>query len=123
MNSAASLRPCIESAAELEGRDTTLRCALECGDVLRREVHAHHLVEIGDRLVGREPQVDRTDLGKLAPCPQAGQRESGIGSRGDHQVDVRRQVFQQERDPFVDLLRVDEVVDVKDEDRLGRRRG
>ena len=107
---------------ELEGGDPAFGARLERGDVRACQVQTHHLVEIGDRLVGREPEVDRTDLRELAPCAEAGERESRIGARGDHHVHLRRQVLEQERDPLVDVLRVDEVVVVEHEDEPLRRR-
>ena len=75
---------------ELEGCDPAFGARLEHRDVRRRQVQAHHLVQVGDCLLCREPEVARADLGEPATRAQAGQRECWIGACGDHQVDVRR---------------------------------
>ena len=67
------------------------------------ERQAHHLVEVGGRLVGREAQVGGADLDQLAARPQPGQRQRRVGAAGDHQVQLRGQVLEQERHPVLDL--------------------
>ena len=79
----------------------------------RGQVQPHHLVEVRRGLVGSEAQIGGADLDQLAARSQAGQRQRRVGAGGDHQVDLRRQVLQQERHPAVDVARVDQVVVVE----------
>ena len=71
---------------QLQRGDPALGAPLQRGDVACRQVQAHHLVEVGRRLVGREAQVGGADLDQLAARAQAGQRQRRIGPAGDHQV-------------------------------------
>ena len=74
---------------QLERRDPAFRAPLERGDIPRSQVQTHHLVEVGECLGGREPEIGRPDLGQFAPCAQAGQRQGWIGAGGDHHVYLR----------------------------------
>ena len=98
---------------QLEGRDPALGARLQRGDFARAEIQPHHLVEVGGGLLGREAQIRRTDLGELAARPQAGQRQRRIRTGGDHQVNLRGQVLEEERHPVLDVVRVDHVVVVE----------
>ena len=100
------------------------RRQLQCGDppfgaslqrrhVRGRQLQAHHLVEVRRSLVRREPQVGSADLDQLAACPQPGQRQRRVSTAGDHQVQPRRQVVEQERHRVLDLAGVDQVVVVE----------
>ena len=78
-------------------------------------MQAHHLVEVRGGLVGREPQIGGADLDEFAPCSQARQRQRRIGPAGDHQVQPRREMVEQEGHPIVDVTSVDDVVVVEDQ--------
>ena len=123
---------------QLDRGDPPLGAPLQRGDVLRRQVEPHHLVEVRRRLVGREAQIGGADLDELAAPAQPRQRQRRVGAAGEHQVDLRGQVLQQEGHPVLDLARLDDVVVVEHqhdvvrdgvevveqggEDRLDRRR-
>ena len=98
---------------ELQRGDPPLGSSFESVDVVRRQVQAHRVVEVGGGLVGGEPQVGGTDLEQLAPSAKARQRQRRIGPTAEHQVDLRRQVLQQERHGLVQLRRLDDVVVVE----------
>lgn len=82
---------------------------------LRRERQAHHVAEVGGRLGVGEPEVGGPDLQQVTPRPPARQRQRWIGSTGDHQADMGRRVFHQERQRLVDLGCLDRVVVVEHE--------
>ena len=113
MNPATSSRPCIESAASCSAAihpsvrpsSAATSAAVSC--------EAHHLVEVRRSLVRREPQVSGPDLDQLAARPQPGQRQRRVSATGDHQVQPRRQVVEQERHRVVDLAGLDQVVVVE----------
>ena len=98
---------------QLERGDPPFGAPLQRCDVLRRQRQSHHLVEVRRGLVGREAQVGGADLDQLAAPPQPGQRQRRVGAAGDHQVDLRGQVLQQEGHPVLHLARVDDVVVVE----------
>ena len=98
---------------QLERGDPPFGAPLQRGDVLRRQGQSHHLVEVRRSLVGREAQVGGADLDELAAPSQPRQRQRRVGAAGDHQVDLRGQVLQQERHPVLDVARVDDVVVVE----------
>ena len=118
MNAAMSSRPCIDSAAScsaaihpsVRASSTSTSAGVDC--------QAHRLVEVGGGLVGGEAQVGGADLEQLAPGAQARQRQGRVGAAGDHQVDLRRQVLEQERHRLVDLRRLDDVVVVEHQDQV-----
>ena len=113
MKPATSSRPCIESAASWSAAIQPFGAPLQRGDVPRRQLQAHHLVEVRRGLVGREAQVGGADLDELATRPQPRQRQRRVGAAGDHQVQLRGQVLEQERHPVLDVARVDDVVVVE----------
>ena len=47
-------------------------------------------------LLGGEARIGGPQLGKLAPSPQPGQRQRRVGPAADGQVQLRRQVLQEE---------------------------
>ncbi len=63
-----------------------------------------------------EAQVDGSQFGQLAPGAQSGQGQRGILTGGDDQVQLRRQVLDQEGQRIVHRLCVEDVVVVEDED-------
>ena len=77
------------------------------------EVQADDVVEVGRHFVGGEAQVGGADLDQLAAGPQPSQRQERVGSAADHQVDVRREVLQQERHAVAEVGPVDQVVVVE----------
>ena len=107
---------------QLERGDPAFGAPLQRRHVPRRQLQAHHLVEVRRGLVGREAQVGGADLDQLAARSQPGQRQRRIGAAGDHQVQPRRQVVEQERHPLVDVARVDDVVVVEHQHDVARRR-
>ena len=113
MNPATSSRPCIESAASCSAAIQPSVRPSSAATSCCRQRQAHHLVEVRRGLVGREAQVGGADLDQLAARSQPGQRQRGIGAAGDHQVQPRRQVLEQERHPVLHLARVDDVVVVE----------
>ena len=81
---------------ELEGGDPSLGAGVQRVDVVGGQVQAHAVVEVRRGLVGGEPQVGGPDLDQLAPGAQPGQGQRRVGPAGDHQVDLRREVLEQE---------------------------
>ena len=74
---------------QLQRGDPAFGPAFQRGHVLRRQVQIHHLVEVGECLVGREPQIGRADLDQLGSSAQARQRQRRIGAGRDHHVHLR----------------------------------
>ena len=103
---------------ELQGGDPSLGAGFEHVDVRRGDRQAHRVVEVDGGLVGGEAKVGGADLEQLAARPQAGQRQGRVGAAGDHEVDLRRQVLDQERHRLVDLRRFDDVVVVEHQDEV-----
>ena len=98
---------------QLEGGDPAFGARLQRGDIPRRQVQAHHLVEVRGGLVRREAQIGGADLDELATPPQASQRQRRVGAGRDHQVHRCGQVLQQVRHPALDVGRIDHVVVVE----------
>ena len=107
MKPATSSRPCIESAASWSAAIQPSVRSSSAATSRRREMQAHHLVEVRRRLVGREPQIGGADLDELAAGAQASQRQRRVGAAGDHQVQLRREMVEQEGHAVVDLASVD----------------
>ena len=122
MKPATSSRPCIESAASwraaiqpsVRASSAAMSPAVRSSPIIA--------VEVRRRLVGGEAQVGGADLDQLAARPQASQRQRRVGAGGDHQVDLRREVLQQERHPGLDVVGVDEVVVVEHQHDVVRQR-
>ena len=113
MKPATSSRPCIESAASWSAAIQPSVRSSSAATSRAAQVEAHHLVEVRGGLVGREAQVGGADLDELAARAQAGQRQRRIGAAGDHQVQLRREMVEQEGHPVVDVAGVDDVVVVE----------
>ena len=120
MNALTSSRSCMRQRGQLQRRDPALGALGQRRDVRRGQREAHRPVEVVRRLLRGEAQVGGADLDQLAARAEPGQRQRRVGAGGDHQVQLRRQVVQQERHPVVDLRRVDDVVVVQDEDDVAR---
>ena len=86
MKLAVSDRPCMREGGQLQTGDPAFGASFQRGDVFRREVEAHHLVEKFGGFGGREAQVGGAQFGQLAPRAEPGQRERRILSGGDDQV-------------------------------------
>ena len=97
------------------------------GDILRRKVQAHHLVEKLGSFGGGKAQVRGAQFGQLAPGAQTGQGQGRVLTGGDDQVQpsaapLRRQVPEQKGERVVDgcacpgEASVDEVIVVEDQD-------
>ena len=87
-----------------------LRTLLQRTDVRRRQGQAHRPVEQCRRLILGETKIISPDLEQLAPRPQPGQRQFGIGPGGQGQADTRRQVLDQESHRTQHLLAEDQVI-------------
>ena len=98
---------------QLERGDPPLGAPLQRCDVLCRQRQSHHPVEVRRGLVGREAQIGGADLDELATPSQPRQRQRRVGAAGDHQVDLRGQVLQQEGHPVLYVARLDDVVVVE----------
>ena len=121
MKPATSSRPCIESAASWSAAIHPSVRPSSAATSRAVRCQAHHLVEVRGGLVGREAQVGGADLDQLAARPQPGQRQRRVGAAGDHQVQPRGQVVEQERHPLLDVARVDDVVVVEHQHDVARR--
>lgn len=107
------LAPPQRQRGELERGDPPLRPLHQGGGVLRGEAQSRHLVEVRRDLVVGEAQIGAADLDQLAARAHPGQRERRVGAAGDHQVQPRGEVLQQERQPVVYVARIDDVVVVE----------
>ena len=105
--------PLHRERSQLQRGDPTLGPSLQRLDVLSRQRQPHHPVEVRRRLVGREAQIGGADLDEIATPPQQRQRQRRVGATGDHQMNLWRQVLQQEGHPVLDVARVDQVIVVE----------
>ena len=105
---------------ELKRSDPAFGPALQRGDVIRGEVQAGDVVEVGGNFVGGEAQVGGADLDQFTAGPEPRQRQQRVGSAADHQVNVRWEVLEQERHAVAEVGPVDQVVVVEHQDHLIR---
>ena len=63
---------------------------------------------------GGEAQIVRANFRQLAAPAQAGEWKGGVFPAGDHQAHLRREMIEQKRQRFVNGLRRDQMVIVKD---------
>ena len=96
-------------ARKLDRRDPAFGPRLQGRRVRCGQGEAHDIRKVGGGLAVGELQVGGTDLDEVSANAQARQRQRRIGTRGDHEVDVRRQVIDQELDAAQDLRRSDHV--------------
>ena len=87
------MRPAASSASlaskwrgQLQTGDPAFGSSFQRGDVLRRKVQTHHLVEKLGGFGGGETQVRGAYFGQLAPGAQTGQGQGWIFPGGDDQV-------------------------------------
>ena len=117
------LSPLHRERGQLQAGDPAFGAGFQGGDVFRREVQAHHLVEKFGGFGRGKTQVGGAQLGQLAPGAQAGQGQLWVLAGGDDQVHLRRQVLEQKGEGIVDRSGIDHVVVVKDEDEIVRDGG
>ena len=117
------LSPLHRQRRQLQRGDPALGAGLQHGHVPRRQLQAHHPVEVRRRLIRGEAQLGRANLGQLAARPQPGQRQRRIGPAGDHHMQPRRQMVEQERHPVLHLACVDDVVVIEHQHDVARDRG
>ena len=86
---------------QLQAGNPAFGARFQGGDVFRREVEAHHLVEKSGGFGGGKAQVGGAQLGQLAAGAQPGQGQLGILTGGDDQVHLRRQVLEQKGEGLV----------------------
>jgi hypothetical protein len=82
------------------------------------QVAAGGLAQQRCRLVCAEPQVTGTQLRQLPVGPQPGQRQRRVGTAGQHQVQARRQMLNQELNRAVHWRGFDQVIVIEDQQRL-----
>ena len=80
----------------LQPGDPAFGARLQLGNLLRRQLEPHHLIEERCCLLGRETQVGGTQLVQFAARPQPCQRQRWIRPRGDDQVHPRWEVLDKE---------------------------
>ena len=103
---------------KLQGRDPAFGTGFEGLHVRGGEIESHRVVQVGRRLLGGEAQIGRPDLEELAPSPQAGERPRWVGPAGDDEVELFREVLDQEDHRLVHCEGLDHVVVVQHEDDL-----
>ena len=69
-----------------------------------------------------KPQIGGADLDELAPRSQARQRERWIDTTGDHQVQPRWKVVEQEDHPVLNVASLDGVVVIEHHQDIARER-
>ena len=123
MKRATSVAALQRDRGQLQARDPTFGTSFQGGDVVRREVQAHHLVEKVGGLGRGEAKVGGAQFGQLASGAQSGEGQSRILTGGDDQVHLRRLVLDQEGQGVVDRLGVEDVVVVENEHDIARDGG
>ncbi len=83
-----------------------------------RQVSTSRFAQQHRRLSHGEPQVGGAQLRQLPAGPQTRQRQRRIGPAGQHQVQSRRQMLNQELNGRVHELAADQVVVVQDQHHL-----
>ena len=105
---------------QLQRSDPALRALIQRCDILRHQNTSDSAVEVRRRLLGREAEVGRPDLGESADSPPPRQRKRRVGTAGDDHVHLRGQVLQQEDHPVMHLGRLDHVIVVEHQDHIVR---
>ena len=80
---------------QLQPGDPAFGANFERGEVVGRQSQPHHLIEKRRGFFGRKAQVGRADFDQLITGAQPCERPGWIGSAGDDDVQVRRQVLKQ----------------------------
>ncbi len=113
MKAATSSRPCIESAASCRAAihpSVRASSTSTSAGVIVRPISSLRYAAASSAVKRRSAA---RILEQLAARPQARQRQRRVGATRDHEVDLRRQVLDQERHRLVDLRRFDDVVVVE----------
>ncbi|MFE6487492.1 hypothetical protein ACFVGN_31790, partial [Streptomyces sp. NPDC057757] len=100
---------------QLECGDPALGALLQGFDVRRGKVQSDGFVEVGRYLDGSEAEVGGAQFDQLAAGPQSCERQRRVGAGADHQVHLRREVFEQERHGRLNVRGVGKVVVVEDQ--------
>ena len=111
------LAPAQREGCQLEAGNPAFGARFQCGDICRREVEAHHLVEKVGSFGRRKPQVGGAQLGQLVPNAQTGQRERWILAGGNDQVDLGGQALDQKGKRIVNRLGINDMVIIQHEDK------
>ena len=106
---------------ELQAGDPALRAVLQRVHVGCGELQPHHLVEELPRLGWGEAQVGGAQLSELSATAQPGQRQRRIGPGRHDQMQLIREMVEQEGHRLVDLGRSDHVIVVEHHDPLRPR--
>ena len=86
----------------MQAGNPTFGAILQRGDILRRQIQAHHPNEKVGGFGRREAQISGAQFGHLAPGAQAGQGQLRVLTGGDDQVHLRRLVLEQKGEGGVD---------------------
>ena len=121
MKPATSSRPCIESAASWSAAIHPSVRSSSAATSARRQIRPITSL----RYAAASSGVNRRSAARISTSsPRARRRASGkrrIGAAGDHQVQPRREVVEQEGHPVVNVARVDDVVVVEHQHDVVRR--
>ena len=118
MNAATSSTSLQRQGGELQRGDPSFGADLQCLHLGCGQREVHDAVQVRDGFVGREAQVCRADLEQFTPCTEATERPRRVGPGREHQMDLCRKVFEDERGGLVHLGRIDEVVVIEHHDQL-----
>src|SRR5215831_13501427 len=83
---------------KLQAGDPALRAALQERQLLLSQFEVHDLLQKAPSLFGREAQIESAYFGELTTSAQPCQVERRIGSRGDDEVHLRREMLQQKEE-------------------------
>jgi hypothetical protein len=108
---------------ELEGRNPAFCALRKSHDLAARKIEPHRAIEVGGGLVTRKPEIGRANLDDLTANSQPRERKGRIRPGADHDVDIIRDVLDQECETLMDLPAVDNVVVVEYEGEVFRGRG
>ena len=103
---------------QLQTGNPALGALLQPGDIALGEIQSHHPVEEIGGFGGGEAQVGGTQFGELIAHPQTCQRQGRVFAAGDDQAQLRRLVFDEEGQGFVNRFGVEQVVIVEDENQI-----
>ncbi len=108
---------------ELQPGDPALRARLQRGEGVRAQGQPHRLAQKGGSFFQGEAQIGGAHFGQLAARPQPRQRQRRVLARGNHQVQRRRQVIDQEGQRVADGGGLNDVVVIQHQNEGRRQRG
>jgi len=82
---------------QLQPCDPSFGAALEGKDISGGKMESHHGLQKGLGFAGLELQIGGTQFGQVSTSAQASQRQRRIGAGSQHQMELRRQVLEEER--------------------------